>query len=695
MSDKIATRFPWLVEGSKPLVRISVALFPFGSLNYWAEVPMEVFRGSVIRWAEDIWVPIYNTYLCPLVGGTYVLFYTDGSVVATPRPSFTDYLCILPYGFKTIIAQPDQPNAMDYFTSITIELLLRPLHEFGYHLSADESLQLRIYNWTDRLEALLLYHGTAIWKNALSAYGHTHKTALNYTPLRFTISMGRRRYSAVKYYRPIAGTAQTVSDTEYCLFITGLSENPVFFSWLGDPVIGSISAGSLWIDAFPRRLPSGGLFWDLSECWMRLFVNIPEIRYLELKESDRPIRSGVWIREHSRYYNANLDWSFQSGSIFLGIIWTLPQLPILSKLILGTTQYFPPTPFTHQAPILHVSYTSELTADSIAASGQVELNPFKLSDWDSYQWIAYPLSRYRVEIPAQGELYVGARVGYSVNVDQNAVRVSISLEDNQALMKRMTVDMPVSYDYWLSSDAARDFLSRFSMGFYKHPAAADIPLLPELYGERKTTFAWRPRLGETALDFFNKIAQLNGWRVDWTHYGSVVALPKWQPVGSVWIALWPSDDLLLRTSDFYVSRLKLNVSDYDRRNILLLYGVDANTQADIIGVWADLEAFVDPTSDRYMPIAVPAFVRFDKPIPLDWLQTLGNWISQRLFVSPFQIEFVSPLFINIRPGDVIKFLNPNPMKFHRYDFVVMRVQHEIGREYSTVVSAIAYQQREG
>jgi hypothetical protein len=36
----------------------------------------------------------------------------------------------------------------------------------------------------------------------------------------------------------------------------------------------------------------------------------------------------------------------------------------------------------------------------------------------------------------------------------------------------------------------------------------------------------------------------------------VIALPKWEPVGSVWIALWPSDDVLLRYSDFYVSRLK-------------------------------------------------------------------------------------------------------------------------------------------
>jgi hypothetical protein len=53
---------------------------------------------------------------------------------------------------------------------------------------------------------------------------------------------------------------------------------------------------------------------------------------------------------------------------------------------------------------------------------------------------------------------------------------------------------------------------------------------------------------------------------------------------------------------------------------------------------------------------------------------------------------VTPLFIGIKPGDIIKFANANPMNFHRYDFVVMRVQHEIGREYSTVISAIAYKQ---
>jgi hypothetical protein len=691
----IETRFPWLVQGVKPPVSTSVTLFPFGSMNYWTELPLDYFRGSFVRWAEDVWVSDYRTWICPIVGGTYAIFDASGSVVATPNYEVTDYFCILPYGYKTLVVHPTQTlGGMNYFTSITIELLLRPQHEFGYILSPDKSLVLYIYNWTDKLDVNLMHHGTEIWTNTFTAYGHTHRTALNYTPLRFTISFGRRVHRSRRYYRPVAGTAQIASGTEYCLFIIGLSENPVFFSWLGDPVVGSVNAGSIWVDAFPVQTGTGTV-WNLSECWMRLSVNVPTYRLFTLAGTSIPIPGATWIEEHCRYYNANLQTSVDwRGNINLSISWIETQLPLISKLVIGTTRYFPPTPFSYYAPIQHVSYTAELTSDAITASAQLELNPFRLTDWSNYQWIAYPLSRYRLNIPAQGTLYIGARVGYSVNVEQNAVRVSVSLEDNQALLKRMTIDMPVSYDYWRSSDAARDFLSRFSMAFFKHPLAADVPLLPEFYGERKTTFAWRPQLGETALDFFNKIAQLNGWRIDWTIYGTVIALPKWEPVGSVWIALWPSDDVLLRYSDFYVSRLKLNVSDYDRRNILILYGVDAYTNADVIGIWADLEAFMVPTSDRYMPIAVPAFVLFDKPVPADWIQILGNWMSQRLFVSPFQIEFVTPLFIGIKPGDIIKFANANPMNFHRYDFVVMRVQHEIGREYSTVVSAIAYKQNQ-
>ena len=662
-----------------------MTLFPYGSLNYWSELPLHLID-SLVRWAEDIYVPDYFTALCPLVGGSYMIYDMEGSLVASPLVHQTGSFLILPYGFKTLVAVPTQPlGGAEFYTSITIELLLRPQHEFGYILSQDRSLVLYIYNWTDRLDVNLMYHGTEIWSNTLTAYGHTHLTALDYTPLRFTISFGFRFHRRIRYARPVFGTAQITSGTEYCLLLTGLSENPVFLSWIGEPVVGSVNAGSIWIDAFPIQTSSGSV-WNLSECWMRLFVNVPKFRMIAIDGTRLPIQNGAWIEEHCRYYNASLH--------YLSISWIETHLPIFSRLVIGTTRYFPPTPFSYHAPILHVSYTSELTSDSITSSAQLELNPFRLTDWSNYQWIAYPLSRYQLLIGNIGTLFIGARIGYSVNVEQNSVRVSVSLEDNQALLKRMTVDMPVSYDYWLSSEAARDFLSRFSLAFVKHPLASDVPLLPEFYGERRTTFVWRPSLGETALDFFNKIAQLNGWRIDWTVYGTVIALPKWEPVGNVWVALWPSDDVLLQFSDFYVSRLKLNVSDYDRRNILVLYGVDAYTNADIVGIWADLEAFMSPTSDRYMPIAVPAFVMFDKPIPSDWLNILGNWMSQRLFISPFQIEFVTPLFTGIRPGDIIKFANANPMNFHRYDYVVMRVQHEIGREYSTVISAIAFRQNQ-
>jgi len=138
--------------------------------------------------------------------------------------------------------------------------------------------------------------------------------------------------------------------------------------------------------------------------------------------------------------------------------------------------------------------------------------------------------------------------------------------------------------------------------------------------------------------------------------------------------------------------LNVNVSDYERRNILILYGVDAFTNYDVVKIFADIESFAVPWSDRFMPVAVPAFVRFDKPVPAPWMDYLGEWLSKRLFITPFEIQFTMPLFLRIRPGDEIVFANANPMNFHRYKFLVTSVQHEIGREYSTVVTAHAYKE---
>jgi hypothetical protein len=197
-------------------------------------------------------------------------------------------------------------------------------------------------------------------------------------------------HRSTRYYRPIAGTAQVVSGTEYCLFITGLSENPVFFSWLGEPVVGSVNAGSIWIRAFPIQV-GGSQVWDLSECWIRLLVNVPTYLFYSIAGTSLPIPNATWIEDHCRYYNAYLqvttDWR---GNRTLSIGWIETHLPLIAKLVIGTTAYFPPTPFTFQAPIQHVSYTSELTSDAITASAQLELNPFRITDWSNYQWIAYP-----------------------------------------------------------------------------------------------------------------------------------------------------------------------------------------------------------------------------------------------------------------------------------------------------------------
>jgi hypothetical protein len=200
-------------------------------------------------------------------------------------------------------------------------------------------------------------------------------------------------------------------------------------------------------------------------------------------------------------------------------------------------------------------------------------------------------------------------------------------------------------------------------------------------------------VGELALDFFNKIAQLAGWRVDWTRYGTVIALPRWSFVGSFWRAHWPQGEQALELADFLLSRLSVTMDDLQRRNILILHGVDYQSQADVISVFADLEAFLAPWSDRFLPLAVPAFVRFDRPIPSEWLYQLGQWMSERVFITPFTVEFVLPFFPAIHPGDRLIFDNPSPLALHRYEFVIESVRHEFGREYSTIVRAAAYKAR--
>jgi hypothetical protein len=90
---------------------------------------------------------------------------------------------------------------------------------------------------------------------------------------------------------------------------------------------------------------------------------------------------------------------------------------------------------------------------------------------------------------------------------------------------------------------------------------------------------------------------------------------------------------------------------------------------------------------------VPAFVRFDRPVPSEWLYQLGQWMSERVFITPFTVEFLLPFFPAIRPGDRLVFDNESPLALHRYEFVIESVRHEFGREYSTIVRAAAYKVR--
>jgi hypothetical protein len=70
-------------------------------------------------------------------------------------------------------------------------------------------------------------------------------------------------------------------------------------------------------------------------------------------------------------------------------------------------------------------------------------------------------------------------------------------------------------------------------------------------------------------------------------------------------------------------------------------------------------------------------------------------MSERVFITPFAVEFVLPFFPAIRPGDRLVFDNASPLALHRYEFVIESVRHEFGREYSTIVRAAAYKVRTG
>jgi hypothetical protein len=679
----------WLFEGVKPFPVLDLTTVPAGSLvsstilslGYW------VSAGSVMQIGTDLHIPTFNCELAVFQNRRYTVIGSDWST--NVDLAALDWFMVLPEGAKIAFGSNIRPYNTSILTyaqnAITAELLLGQRRAFGVRFgTSDDEWRLWIRNLVNFL-AVEIYKGNKLyWSNQVILDSQGYNTSLYYTPFRFTMIVANR--SGAFYGSVVSGSATHYFSRQSAILLSGITANPILIT-VPEHLVFSISSCWLMHDPYFTRIGTVGE----GDCWLRLWLHVLTNTSIYFV----PPREGWdWMRQDSIVYGANMTRS--SGTLWL--TWSETVQPIIGRLVCGTVIYAGGTFISMSAPVKHISYTAELTNDAISSSGQIELLPFKLTDWTTYSWTGIPLLNYRLRLYHRGQplgtLFVGARIGISARSEQNAMNVTIETADNQALLRRYSIDAPVVYDYWSSEDAARNLLARFGLRFERHRDAPNLPLLPEWYSEKSIIAAWVPRLGETVLDFFNRIAQLNGWRVDWTVYGTVVAYPKWNPIGTVWQAYWPTPDQALLIADILVRRLNVSISDYERRNILIIFGVDAWTQFDVIKVFADLESFLIPWSDRYLPFAVPAFIRFDKPVPSEWMDYLGQQITSRLFVTPFEIEFVMPLSLKVKPGHSIVFQNPNPMNFHRYEFIITRVRHEIGREYSTIINAIAFKQRE-
>ncbi|MEM2079497.1 MAG: hypothetical protein QW104_02285, partial [Nitrososphaerota archaeon] len=73
--------YPWLAENRKPLASVSVKPLPIGSTNFWNEVPLSAFNGSVVMVGEDIALPLSYVREYPLYQGKYAIYgsYSNGS----------------------------------------------------------------------------------------------------------------------------------------------------------------------------------------------------------------------------------------------------------------------------------------------------------------------------------------------------------------------------------------------------------------------------------------------------------------------------------------------------------------------------------------------------------------------------------------------------------------------------------------
>jgi hypothetical protein len=668
----------WWRIGTKLTAEVSVTERAIGSLVQGQEVPLSLLAasGSFLALGQNLLTVLY--YLQPItalsgINPHYLVF--GRQFTGSAQLWQTDNTLILPYGGTYLLAPPFRFPAEAQLNAITLEGVLSQGHELGFLVGWPETFLL-LTNYGGRIEGRLYLNGRMVWTNAGTMLSQPFQTSSEYTAFRVSLWFWWSRIGP-KRIAP-SGAPQ---EAEPVFLIAGLTEAPALIR-LGTDYSASLylGFGTLWIQSI----------WEnaLRECWMRAYAHRMDER--AGTQFWFPAQ-GTWWLPHCYAEGVTLLQAADS----LGLVWDHWTAPLITHLVMGTVVAFGTAPFIAQAPLQHFSLSQELSAEAITASARLDLLPFRMTDWSTYWWVTRPLAFYRVRVPGLqgGELFLGARTQVSVQAQDITLRVSLELSDNQTLLKRMTVDAPVVYDYFPASVAAADFLARFGLHFQKHPDAADPILYPEFASERRATVTWTPRVGELALDFFNKIAQLAGWRVDWTRYGTVIALPRWSFVGSLWRAYWPQGQEALELADFLLSRLSVTMDDLQRRNILILHGVDHRSQADVISVFADLEAFLAPWSDRFLPIAVPAFVRFDRPVPSEWLYQLGQWMSERVFITPFTVEFVLPFFPAIRPGDQLVFDNESPLALHRYEFVIESVRHEFGREYSTIVRAAAYKVR--
>jgi hypothetical protein len=665
----------WWRFGTKLTAEVQVTERAVGSLVQGQEVPLSLLAasGSFLALGQNLLTVLY--YLQPItaLSGIVPYYLVFGrQFTGSAQLWQTDNTLLLPYGGTYLLAPPFRFPLESQLNAITLEGVLSQGHELGFLVGWPETFLL-LTNYGGHIEGRLYLNGRMVWTNAGTMLSQPFQTSSDYTAFRVSLWHWWSKIGSSRLTPSLPGPAEPV------FLLAGLTEAPALVR-LGTAYPASLflGFGSLWIRSI----------WEtaLRECWVRAFTH-----WMDERAGTQfwfPAR-GTWWLPHCYVEGASLVQA--AGS--LGLVWHPLTAPLITHLVIGTVVAFGTAPFIAQAPLQHFSLSQELSAEAITASARLDLLPFRMTDWSTYAWVTRPWAFYRARVPGLGELFLGARTQVSVQAQDITLRVSLELSDNQTLLKRMTVDAPVVYDYFPASIAAADFLARFGLRFEKHPDAADPILYPEFASERRSTVTWRPSLGELALDFFNKIAQLAGWRVDWTRYGTILALPRWVFVGSLWHAYWPQGQQALELADFLLSRLSVNIDDLQRRNILILHGVDYQTKADVIDVFADLEAFLAPWSDRFFPVAVPAFVKFDHPVPSAWMHQLGQWMSERLFVTPFALEFVLPFFPAIRPGDRLVFDNASPLALHRYEFVIQSVRHEFGREYSTMVRVEVYKAR--